>query len=185
MTVVESHGTTRPLRRTIALAVCALLLSIVLSGCAPKSRIFQIGEKIQVGGIVYTVMDVEWAAQLDAGGAAARAPQNRFLVVHLSINNASSKEVTLPLLNVVDPSGAEHLELSDGQGVVDWLGILRPFNPAETKEGRIVFDVPVANYNLRLTDGTEQEKERTELVALPPAPKAALDSPLLNQPKQD
>ncbi len=184
MSVTECHGTIRPRRRTIGLVICALLLT-VLSACTPKSRIFQFGEKVEVGGAVYTLMDAEWATQLDAGGAAVRTPQHRFLVVHLSVSNAGSKELTLPLLNVVDPAGVEHLESSEGQGVTEWMGILRTLNPAESKEGRIVFDIPVGNYNLRVTDGREQDRERTELVALPPAPKASLDSPLLNQPKQD
>jgi hypothetical protein len=105
-------------------------------------------------------------------------------LVHLSVNNAGSKEVNLPLLNAVDSAGQEHLELSEGQGVVEWLGLLRPLNPTESKDGRIVFDIPMGAYNLRLSDGGDPESERTALVTLPPASKQGMESPLLNQPKQ-
>ena len=184
MTVTECHGTIRPRRRTICLGAC-LALAVAATGCSPKQQMFQIGERVQLGGIVYTVHDTEWAAELDAGGANARAAKHKFLIVHLSINNSGSKEVTLPLLNAVDAAGADHLELAEGPGVPEWLGILRPLNPTETKNGRIVFDVPVGTYNLRLTDGGEQDAERTATVALPAVSKHGnMDSPLLNEPKQ-
>jgi hypothetical protein len=65
------------------------------------------------------------------------------------------------------------------------LGILRTLNPTETKDGRILFDVPPGTYSLRITDGGSQESERTALVALPPASKqGGMDSPLLNQPSK-
>jgi hypothetical protein len=179
MSVIESHGTIRLPRRTICLAVCAVLTV----ACTPKTRAFQVGERAQVGGAVYTVLDTEWTGELNQGGEPPLAPKHRFLIVHLNINNAGSKEITIPLLHVVDASGGEHLELSEIKGMPDWYGILRALNPTESKEGRIVFDVPVGAYNLRVTDGAEQESERTALVVLPPGSKTSLDSPLLNQPK--
>jgi hypothetical protein len=156
-----------------------------LSGCTQQARIFQIGEKVQVGGVIYNVLDTEWATELDPGSATVRTPKHKFLIVHLTVNNAGSKEVNLPLLNAIDSTGQEHLELSEGQGVVEWLGLLRPLNPTESKDGRIVFDIPAGAYNLRLSDGGDPESERTALVALPPAAKQGMESPLLNQPKQE
>ena len=183
MSVTECHGTIRLPRRTICLAGCAAVLA-ALSGCTQKARIFPMGEKVQVGGVIYTVLDAEWTGELDPGSPTARTPTHRYLLVHLSVNNAGSKEVNLPLLNAVDSAGQEHLELSEGQGVVEWLGLLRPLNPTESKDGRIVFDIPMGAYNLRLSDGGDPESERTALVALPPASKQGMESPLLNQPKQ-
>lgn len=183
MTVSESHGTIPAPRRTMCLAMCAIL-SALFAGCTEKARVFQVGERVQTGGAVYTVVDAEWAAELNPGSESAMTPKNRFLIVHVTVNNAGSKEVTVPLLHIVDSNGAEHIEVSEIKGMADWLGILRTLNPTESKEGRIVFDVPLGAYNLRVTDGAEQESERTALVALPVGTKATLDSPLLNQPKQ-
>ena len=184
MIVTECHGTTRPLRRTIGLAACAKFL-VAASGCTPKARVFQVGERVQVSGVVYTIHEAQWLTQLDAGTDTPRMAKNRFLVIHLTIGNSGSKEVTVPLLNVVDAAGAEHLEVSEGKGVSEWLGILRTLNPTESKEGRIVFDLPVAQYNLKVTDGGDQEHEQTALVTLPVAAKGAtMDSPPLNEPKQ-
>ena len=185
MIVTECHGTTRPLRRTIGLAACAMFL-VAASGCTPKARVFQVGERVQVSGVVYTIHEAQWLTQLDAGTDSPRIPKNRFLVIHLTVSNSGSKEVTVPLLNVVDAAGAEQLELSDGKGVAEWLGILRTLNPTESKEGRIVFDLPVAPFSLKVTDGNDQEQERTALVALPVAANGATmdSSPLLNEPKQ-
>ena len=172
---------TRPYRRTIALAAFSMLAT--LSGCTEKKQIHQIGEKVQLGGVVYSVLDTEWLTGLDSGGTGARTPAHRFLVVHLSMTNGGSKEATLPLLHIVGPDGAEHLELADGKGLPNWLGILRTLNPTETKDGRIVFDVPVGAYSIRLTDGSEQELEKTAMVVLPASPKQAMDSPILNDTK--
>ena len=183
MNSVESHGTTRPARRTIWLATGLMLAA--LSGCTKPPQIHQLGEKVQLGGVVFSVLDAEWATDIDAGGANAKTPQHRFLIVHLTIANTGSKEATIPLLHVIAADKAEHLELAEGQGVPSWLGILRTINPAESKDGRIVFDVPPGAYSLRITDGGEQERELTALVVLPPTSKqgSAMDSPLLNEPK--
>ena len=185
MIVTECHGTTRPSRRTIGLAACAMFL-MAASGCTPKARVFQVGERVQVSGVVYTIHEAQWLTQLDAGTDTPRMPRNRFLVIHFTVSNAGNKEATIPLLSVVDAAGAEHLELAEGKGVSEWLGILRTMNPTESKEGRIVFDLPVAQYSLKVTDGKEQEQEQTALVGLPVAAKGATmdSSPLLNEPKQ-
>jgi hypothetical protein len=187
MNVSECHGTTRPARRTIASsaagALCLMLSA--LSGCAEKQAVHQIGEKVQLGGVIYSVLDTEWASQLDAGGAAPRLPQHRFLIVRVSVNNAGNREVNLPLLHLVGTDRAEHLELADGQGVTGWMGILRTLNPTESKDGRLLFDVPdTGSYSLRLTDGSsEQESEKTAMVTLPASSKNSMESPLLNDAK--
>lgn len=175
-----NDGTTRTGRRTI-LATATLLMLAALAGCTKQQQIHQVGDKVQVGGVLYSVLDADWVNELDAGGGLPRTPQHKYLVVQLSISNVGNKETTLPLLHVVKPDNSEVLELSEGQGVEGWLGILRTLNPTETKVGRIVFDVPQAAYNLRLTDGGEPDSEKTAVVALP-AKKGGLDSPLLNTP---
>jgi Domain of unknown function (DUF4352) len=186
MSLSERHGTTRPLRRTMCLAAACLLGLALPPACTRKQREFQVGDHVQVSGVAYTVHDVEWTGELDGGGSGGvRTPKNRFLVVNLTMQNTGNKEVTLPLLNAVDSAGADHLELSEGQGVPEWLGILRTLSPTESRQGRIVFDVPVGVYRLKLSDGGDQESERTALVALPAAAKHSLDSPILNEPKKE
>lgn len=183
MNSVESHGTTRLARRTICLAIGLMLAA--LSGCTKPPQIHQLGEKVQLGGVVFSVLDAEWATDIDPGGANAKTPKHRFLIVHITMANTGSKEATIPLLHVVAADKSEHLELTEGQGVPNWLGILRTLNPAESKDGRIAFDIPPGAYSLRITDGGEQEKELTAMVVLPPNTKqgGAMDSPLLNEPK--
>ncbi len=152
-----------------------------LAGCTRQQQVHQLGDKVQVGGVLYSVLDAAWANELEAGGGLPRTPHHKFLVVQLSLSNVGNKEVTLPLLHVVKPDKTDVLELSEGQGVEGWLGILRTLNPTETKVGRVVFDVPQGAYNLRLTDGGDPDTEKTAVVALP-AKKGNLDSPLLNTP---
>lgn len=134
-----------------------------------------------MGGVLYSVLNASWQNELDAGGGLPRMLQHTYLVVQLSISNVGNKEIALPLLHVVKPDNSEVLELSEGQGVEGWLGILRTLNPTETKVGRIVFDVPQAAYNLRLTDGADPDSEKTAVVALPNK-KGDLESPLLKTP---
>jgi hypothetical protein len=183
----ECHGTTSPTRRTIAAAATAALCLMLaaLSGCTEKQAVHQVGEKVQLGGVVYSVLDTEWASQLETGGAAPRLPQHRFLIVRVNVNNAGNREVNLPLLHLVGTDKAEHLELNDGQGVSGWMGILRTLNPTESKDGRLLFDVPVTgSYSLRLTDGSsEVESEKTAMVVLPASGKHSMESPLLNDAK--
>jgi hypothetical protein len=51
--------------------------------------------------------------------------------------------------------------------VQDWLGLLRTIDPAESQQGRIIFDVPAANYKLRILSGEEAEDDDGELVEIP------------------
>ncbi|MCC6537513.1 MAG: DUF4352 domain-containing protein [Bryobacterales bacterium] len=176
-----NDGTTRMGRRTIC-AAAAVFLVTVLAGCTRQQQVHQLGDKVQVGGVLYSVIDAEWVNELNSGGGLPRTPQHRFLVVQLSMSNVGNKETTLPLLHVVKPDNTELLELSEGQGIESWLGILRTLNPTETKVGRIVFDVPQGAYNLRLTDGGDPDTEKTAVVALPAKSKGGMDSPLLNTP---
>ena len=45
--------------------------------------------------------------------------------------------------------------------------MLREIAPGETKQGNIVFDVPLASYRLRLTDGGEPGSEKLVWVEIP------------------
>jgi hypothetical protein len=44
-------------------------------------------------------------------------------------------------------------EVENGEGVENWFGLVRTLAPTQTQAGRILFDVPLSSYRLRLSDG--------------------------------
>ena len=88
-------------------------------------------------------------------------------MIRVQVLNSGNKEVTVPLLNLEDDNGNNYLELSDGQGVEEWWGVLRTLSPSETQNRRVLFDVRPMNHKLRVTDGGEPDKEQTALVTIP------------------
>ena len=147
-----------------------LLALALLAACSPSNHaaeaVHPMGDPVQAGPLVYTVLEADWLNQLGSGHE-AKWPKNRFLVVRLSIENIGNKEVNLPLLSVLNGNKQETLELDNGDGVDEWLGLMRPITPATTTHGKIVFDVPSGNYALRLTNGASPEDEKFSYVAIP------------------
>jgi hypothetical protein len=133
----------------------ALTISLLLTGCrstAPSRAEFQMGDKVAAGPLTYNVVEKVWRSQLGEGFV-TRSPQNRFLVITLSATNGGGRDVSVPLLQLEGPDGKIYQEIENGEGVENWLGILRTVEPAQTQQGRIVFDVPLSSYRLRLSDG--------------------------------
>jgi uncharacterized protein DUF4352 len=120
------------------------------------------GERVQVGTLIYNVLEAEWKDEMGQ-----KTPAHRFLVLRLTITNSGGKEARPPLLTLVHTSGSEHAELSEIEGLKDWLGLLRRLDPAATEDGRIVFDVARGAYKLRLSDGGEPGQENTAMVEIP------------------
>ena len=89
-----------------------------------------------------------------------RIPQQRFLLITISATNGGGKDVSVPLLTLENQNGDTFRELDDGEGVDSWFGFLRTISPAQTQQGRIVFDVPLTSYKLRLTDGGDPATEK-------------------------
>ena len=79
--------------------------------------------------------------------------QNRFLVISISATNGGGSQVSVPMLELESPDGKIYKELENGEGVDNWFGILRTMEPAQTLQGRILFDVPLSSYRLKLSDG--------------------------------
>ncbi|MEP6962622.1 MAG: DUF4352 domain-containing protein, partial [Acidobacteriota bacterium] len=96
-----------------------------------------------------------------------RSPKNRFLVLNLSVQNEGKAEVSIPMLTLEGPNGQTFQELSDGTGVTQWMGILRSVAPAQSLQGRIVFDVPLSSFRLRLPDGGETGYEKYAYADIP------------------
>src|SRR2546422_259696 len=82
-----------------------------------------------------------------------RLAQNRFLLLTVSVTNGGGRDVALPLLSLEDANGKLHTESENGASVENWFGLLRNISPAQTQQGRMLFDVPLGSYKLRLTDG--------------------------------
>jgi hypothetical protein len=143
------------LRRVLYPFLFALPVALLLTGChgAPTSHFeYQMGDKIPAGPLTYNVVEKVWRSQL-GDGFQIRVPNNRFLVVTISATNGGGSEVSIPMLQLEAPDGKIYNELESGEGVDNWLGMLRSISPAQTQQGRIVFDVPLSSYRLRLSDG--------------------------------
>jgi hypothetical protein len=139
-------------------------------GCSKRptgARVFAMGEHAEVGSLIYTVLETEWHDRLGAGPA-ARPPRNRFLAVRVSVTNSGAALAAIPPMSVLDASGAAYPEEDSGQGLEDWLGMLRTVAPAQTEQGRVLFDVPRGDYQLRVTDDTfEPEDQHVALIEVP------------------
>jgi Domain of unknown function (DUF4352) len=90
-------------------------------------------------------------------------PQNRFFLVRIAVTNSGGESIASPNLSVVDDSGNSYQELSDGQGVPQWIGYIRQIAPADTLQGNLVFDIPPRHYKLRVTDEDGQQAAMIDL----------------------
>ena len=151
----------------LALALCGFL-----GGCSSPqptrsdAKVYQMGEPVKTGPLVYTVLDTEWFDQL-GDAAAPRLPRNHFLSVRFSVTNTGSLTSGIPPLSVVDRQHVAYAELNDGNGLPEWLGYMRSVKPAENLHGRILFDVPMGDYRLKVTDDAEPENQSSATVEMP------------------
>ncbi|MCE5309462.1 MAG: DUF4352 domain-containing protein [Acidobacteriales bacterium] len=130
------------------------------------ARVLRPGEQAQVGQLVFTVLDSEWKQMIE-DVATPKYPTQRFLVVQMTVTNSGATETTIPHLTLQDAKGKTYPEFGEAGGVPEWLGVLRRIRPVETQQGRIVFDVPVGAYQLRVTDSFEEGAEKYALIEIP------------------
>jgi hypothetical protein len=144
--------------------------SLILAGCGARpnsTRLeYQMGERVPVGSLTYNVVETVWRSQL-GDSFKIRLPQQRFLVITISVTNSGGKEVSVPLLTLENAKGETFLESDSGEGVDNWFGILRTLSPAQTQQGRLIFDVPLTTYRLRVPDGGDPGTERFAWVEIP------------------
>jgi hypothetical protein len=143
------------LRRVFCPFLIALAIPLLFTGCRNTvvSRAeYQMGDKVPAGPLTYNVVEKVWRSQLGEMFQ-TRVPQNRFLLITLSATNGGGSEVSVPLLQLEGPDGKLYTEVENGEGVDNWFGILRTLEPAQTQQGRLLFDVPLSSYRLRLSDG--------------------------------
>jgi hypothetical protein len=152
--------------------ICLLaspVVAVMLAGCNRRSSAgldFPIGDRVTVGPLVYNVVETVWRSQL-GGAFKTRTPQQRFLLISISVTNSGGMEVSVPMLMLENQSGQDYRESEDGEGVDNWFGLLRNIQPAQTQLGHILFDVPLSNYKLRLTDGGQPGTEKYAWVNIP------------------
>lgn len=142
---------------------------LLLASCQQQSRAnlnYEMGERIEIGPFTYVVVESAWRSELGEGFQ-VRAAKNRFLILTVSVTNGSGSETSVPMLSVEGSNGQTYQELSDGTGLANWLGILRTVKPAETLQGRVIFDVPLSSFRLRLPDGGESGYEKYAWVNIP------------------
>jgi hypothetical protein len=154
---------------SLLLAALSLAGGLLLTGCNKQNSAqinFQMGDRITAGPVVYNIIQTMWRTQL-GDIFKTRVPENRFLMITLSATNGGGREVSVPLLTLEGDNGKEYHELENGDGINNWFGLIRTISPAETRQGNIVFDVPLTSYRLRLTDGGEPGTEKFVWVDIP------------------
>jgi hypothetical protein len=157
-------------RRIVSAAVLMTLLCTAgaLSACRNKRDAsfigtYRMGERVQIGPLVYQVLETDWRAELGPGG---RSPKDRYLFVRLSVTNSSGDTIAAPAL-IIEGNGKTYSEVVENTEKVDnWLGLLRNIGGSQSEQGWIVFDAPIAAYKLVITEG-EVGQEKTAHVDIP------------------
>lgn len=173
-----------PRARRAPLSALCLAATLFLGGCKTKevddARLYRMGERVQIGPLIYNVLEATWKTEL-GDGPTGRLPKQRFLMLRVTITNSGGDVRNVPFLNLEDTKGQGTLEESEAAGVPDWLGLIRTMKPADTVDGRILFDVAPGSYRLRVTDAGETGSEKSALIEIPlemenpvaPAPQAS------------
>lgn len=137
------------------------------TGCSPAPpdsvRTYRMGEKVQVGNLIYTIYDNQWLTHAGEGPS-ARIPEGRFFVVRVSVTNSGAGSAVVPPMTITDDNGKEFNELPNGDQVPQWLGLLRSVKPADSLQGNVVFDCEPRRYRLKVSDENEQS---TALIDIP------------------
>jgi hypothetical protein len=137
------------------------LAAVVTTGCSSSKKepvIYAAGDKATVGPLVYNVTDTEVTQQLGDDPAKERTAQDRFFLVKVSVSNSSADDQPIPAMTLVDDEGHSYTELADGNGVPNWLGVVRKVRPTQTEQGVVVFDAPTKHYHLRLNDPLDEKE---------------------------
>lgn len=121
------------------------------------------GDKVTAGSLEYRVIETQWLTQIRQDPT-PRLPQNRFLLVRVSARNGASGDVLIPAMTIEADDGASFTELSSGEGVPQWIGMLRKVKAGDSLQGNALFDAPAQHYKLRVTD---ENSETSALVDLP------------------
>jgi hypothetical protein len=148
--------------RLISTALLMIICLLVSAGCGGKGKdasfigTFRMGEKVQIGSVVYQILQSEWRTELGSGG---RTPRARYLFVRMSVTNESGSPVALSTL-MLEGGGKTYAEVTEDMDKVnDWFGLLRNVGASQTEQGWVVFDAPMAAYKLVITHGEVGEEK--------------------------
>lgn len=137
----------------IRFAFVTLLASQLACVKPAPVNVYRMGDKVQVGPLIYNVFETKWLPQI-GDGPEAKMPAHRFLILRLTVVNGGAETLSVPPFQLADAAGQIHQESMEGLGVSRWLGIARTVKPADTLDGSVVFDVEPKTYKLRLDDGS-------------------------------
>jgi Domain of unknown function (DUF4352) len=155
----------RRLRSTLVPAV--VTTAFLLTSCGEDKtfpvRTYNMGDRVTIGHLIYTVFETQWLTHIGEG-AEARVPQHRFFLVRMSAVNGGSGETLIPNVSLQDDAGNSYAELSNGEGVSQWIGFLRNVKPADSAQGNVLFDAPPRHYKLKVAD---ESREQTALIDIP------------------
>jgi hypothetical protein len=154
-----------PMHRHGWLLLLVPLCAACLVSCVERAwevRTYPLGQKVQLGSLMYLGIETQWLPAFGEGPA-ARAAENQFLLVRLSVTNGGNAEASVPNFSVEDSTGRRFPELRDGEGVQDWIGTLRTLAPADTLVGNAAFDVATGHYTLHILDENGQHEARIDL----------------------
>lgn len=173
----------RPIRPRMAVSfrcaafTLALLATLVFTACSGSSSSHvvrgEMGQKLKVEDISYTVLGADWVEALGEG-ATARIPNHRFLLVRIAATNESGGPAEMGSLKLIASNGAEYGEVANGGGVNEWLGMSRELDAKGTKQGVVLFDAPKAVYELQVADAFyDEESGSAALIQIPVRPEGA------------
>lgn len=146
-----------------------MFAALFLTGCqkqGSEQTNFQPGEVIAAGPLTYNVVQTTWRTEL-GDVLKRRSPEHRYLLITISATNKGHQAISLPFFALEGEGRQEYAELQDGSGVNNWFGLLRELAGGETRQGVLVFDVPLKSYRLRLTDGGDPGSEKLVWVEIP------------------
>jgi Domain of unknown function (DUF4352) len=150
-----------------AILICAAAGCLVACQNPNAARVdYNMGEKVSIGPLTYTVVDSSWKTQL-GDVLKIRQPEQRFLLLQVSVTNGGGSEHSVPFLQIENSNGQTYMESQNGDGVDNWFGVLRTLAPGETQQGQILFDVPLTSYRLRVPDGNGPGLEKYAWIAIP------------------
>lgn len=149
-----------------------VLCTLAVAGCGKKADTssigtFRMGERVQIGSMVYTILEAQYKPALNDSGT-GKPPKNRYLFVRVSVTNSGGSVAGVPPFTLEGPKKETYQEVTEGVAEVpNYLGVFRMVQPAQTEQGHIIFDVPMAAYKLLISDGGEPGSEKYARVDLP------------------
>jgi hypothetical protein len=156
------------MRPTTLITLGVILGSVgFLTSCASQNstavRVYELGNRVEAGHLIYTVFETQWLPQIGAGDT-ARVPKKRFFYVRISAVNSGSEEMYVPNVTLIDDHGEVTEELQDGDQVPQWIGFVRKAKPADSVSGNVVFDAEPKHYRMRVTD---ENGDKPALIDIP------------------